>query len=200
MTWIDCGSYYLSTIPQGSTEWLTLRKGKITMSMIGAILGYSKFTSPEEAARIIKGELEVEITPAMKHGTLLEPEARRWYENKHQLTVTEIGLAISKDYPWLGASSDGLVDDCGCIEIKCPLQMYGPLTNFTPGTKGFNHIWPTHYAQMQGQMAILERQWCDYVVYCPTEKLVFEQRIPFNPAWWNSVLPRLIEFYQRYIN
>ena len=39
---------------------------------------------------------------------------------------------------------------------------------------------------MQLGMAILDKKWCDYVVYCPPENKVFVQRIPFNSDYWNN--------------
>ena len=44
---------------------------------------------------------------------------------------------------------------------------------------------PTHiyYSQIQGQMAITERSWCDFVIY--TEKGISVERIPFDAEFWN---------------
>src|SRR3990167_4138817 len=151
MNWLDKGCYMLSLASQGTPEWLALRKNRITMSLVGAILGWSPFTTPEEAAKIIRGETNVEVTPAMAQGIKLEPEARRWYENKHQVHVEEVGLAVCKQYPWLGASSDGLVGEEGCVEIKCPQHMYRSLLDYNSENDGYQHIIRTHYAQMQGQ-------------------------------------------------
>ena len=54
-----------------------------------------------------------------------------------------------------------------------------------------NHV---YYPQIQGQMAIGERKWCDFVVY--TNKGISIERIPFNSTFWESeLLPKLTEFY-----
>lgn len=55
---------------------------------------------------------------------------------------------------------------------------------------------PTHiyYSQIQGQMAITERSWCDFVIY--TEKGISVERIPFDAEFWNNkLLPKLIDFF-----
>ena len=54
-----------------------------------------------------------------------------------------------------------------------------------------NHV---YYSQIQGQMAIGEWKWCDFVVY--TTKGISIERIPFNSTFWESeLLPKLTEFY-----
>ena len=51
-----------------------------------------------------------------------------------------------------------------------------------------------YYAQVQGQLAIGGRPWCDFVVY--TTKGINVQRIKFDNNYWeNILLPKLSEFY-----
>ena len=51
-----------------------------------------------------------------------------------------------------------------------------------------------NYAQVQGQMAIGERMWCDFVVF--TFKGVSVQRIFFNRDYWTTrLLLKLVSFY-----
>lgn len=51
-----------------------------------------------------------------------------------------------------------------------------------------------YYAQVQGQLAIGGRPWCDFVVY--TTKGISVQRIKFDNHYWeNILLPKLTEFY-----
>ena len=48
--------------------------------------------------------------------------------------------------------------------------------------------------QIQGQMAILNMQWVDFVVW--TKSGISYQRIPFNSVFWNdNMLPKLHAFY-----
>ncbi len=60
-----------------------------------------------------------------------------------------------------GASPDGLIDEDGLIEIKCPRS-----TNHTRFIIN-NEIKPEYLAQMQFQMACTERKWCDFISYDP---------------------------------
>ena len=60
-----------------------------------------------------------------------------------------------------GASPDGFVGDTGLVEIKCPItatHIETVLGRSVPGK---------YLAQMQWQMAVTGRQWCDFVSYDP---------------------------------
>jgi hypothetical protein len=137
----------------------------------------------------------------MARGVRLEPVARKWYEDTYNVTVKSMGFVIPKWEPRIGGSPDGLVGDDGIVEIKAPKVMYSRLKAYVEASKrgwvskDFTHIWKTHYIQMQGYMAIMARSWCDYIVYCESDKCAFVQRIPFNYQFWTtSVYPRLKYF------
>ena len=51
-----------------------------------------------------------------------------------------------------------------------------------------DHIDRSHYAQMQGSMKILNKQYCDYVVYATSSNLSYVERIEFNPLYWDTIL------------
>ena len=51
-----------------------------------------------------------------------------------------------------------------------------------------------YYAQVQGQMAVGERPWCDFVVF--TLKGISVERIRYNQEYWkDKLLPKLTSFY-----
>jgi hypothetical protein len=56
----------------------------------------------------------------MQHGTETEPEARAAYEFYQGVTVQEIAFVPHPKIDQAGCSPDGLVDDDGLVEIKCP--------------------------------------------------------------------------------
>ena len=63
-------------------------------------------------------------------------------------------------------------------------------------TTGNIRLKETHqyYAQVQGQMGIGGRPWCDFVVY--TKKGLSVQRIAFDQKFWqDKLLPKLTSFY-----
>ena len=63
----------------------------------------------------------------------------------------------------------------------------------------FSHAWSQlkeshqYYAQVQGQMAVGERIWCDFVVY--TQKGFSIQRIPLDKSFWENAFTKLKLFY-----
>ena len=141
------------------------------------------------------------LPPQIRWGRENEDEARRCYiENRHAagetMIVKQSGLHLMPEKAFLGASSDGLVtctsvDTCclGCLEIKCPYSIDKNVTvEMTPtaiadkfGDKfilkredGELHLPQEHhyYAQVQGELAVIGREWCDFVVYSNGEVVV----------------------------
>ena len=126
---------------------------------------------------------------AMKYGIENEKlalEAYVTWQHNHghpDLIVSSSGFLINPLYSFLGASPDGAVHDPSdvdapfrFVEIKCPYSV----RNLTPikvsHTPGFccvkNDLGDlelkekhSYYAQIQGQMAIGEIPWCDFVIY-----------------------------------
>ncbi len=202
-TWQDCGTYWLNTSPQCSSGWEAARKGRFTASRFGYGLGFNlRFSTPKQTALEIAGVSKP--TPSeqnqimMSEGIRLEPEARQHYERQYKVDVKQVGLAVPKWDLRIGASTDGLVGEEGMIEIKCIQRMYKPILSYlqNPGrSESIDHIWPTHYAQMQGNMAILGRKWCDYIVMCKQENSIFMQRIYYNAAYWDQWLYPQIKMF-----
>lgn len=184
---------------------------RVTGSNFGAAAGRSIFKTPDDLANEIAGLKKKVFSDKslknMNHGNFYEPHARKWYEQKFGLKVNEVGLAVPKWNFHIGASVDGVVaGEKGIIEIKCPVKMYEPLkdhiiklleTNWEPKLFHHSHIWKTHYDQMQGGMAILGMDWCDYIVYSTSDKQVYHERIPFNKKYWDDFLhPALNNFLE----
>jgi putative phage-type endonuclease len=156
-------------IEQGSNEWHLLRLGKVTASRIADVL--SKGKSGESASRRnYRTELVVQrltglpgesfSNAAMEWGTNTEPKARTAYEVEKQQFVEQVAFIDHPSIEWFGCSPDGLVTD-GLIEIKCPNSTthVDYLADNKPPAK--------YIPQMQCQMAVTGRQWCDFVSFDP---------------------------------
>ena len=93
----------------------------------------------------------------------------------------------------------------GFLEVKCPYSHREKTPVEACATSGFCCVVDStgqlrlrdnykYYAQVQGQMAIGERPWCDFVVF--TMKGLSVERISFNLDYWtNTLLPKLVSFY-----
>ena len=206
--WLDMVTFWLYPDEQCKAGWFRARAKRLTSSRVAEAIGehfYEADMTSERVARQLVG-LEKKIIPpeAMKrvqYGVDNEDKGRQWYEKTTGYSVVETGHAVPKWNTLLGGSPDGIVGTRGLLEIKCPQRMYPPLlrymTDLEMGHKSdnFDHIYIGHYLQMQTCMAIMGREWCDYVVFCIPEDKVFKQRIPFNKeAWDNKWYPKICEF------
>jgi hypothetical protein len=152
-----------------------------------------------------------------------ESKARRQYVQSHRkncdgdVSVEDMGLYLSKKYPFLGASVDGLVhcSTCGTgiVEIKCPYgRKQDKWRNKLPEEcadnslfscslqEGKLHLKRNHnyFYQVTGQMAIFEIEWADFVIW--TKKGISTERIFFDQNFWQSnMLYKLKYFYTRNI-
>lgn len=58
----------------------------------------------------------------MKYGCEKEEIARKELAQELNKEIKPCGLFIDTENPCLGASPDGLIDESGLVEIKCPLS------------------------------------------------------------------------------
>jgi len=148
---------------QGSEEWHEAKLGVVSTSKFGLILSKGSprgLYMRKLAAERLSGVKQVSYSDKnTKNGIELEPFARRYYEAINDCSVQQVGF-IKKD-EWVGTSPDGLVYSNGLAEIKSPI----PSTQIETILKG---VMPTeHKPQVQGQLWIIEREWCDFISYCP---------------------------------
>jgi putative phage-type endonuclease len=156
---------------QGSPEWRAARCGKVTASRMAELVAKLKTGKPANsredylyelvAERLTGQPLDFFQTKDMQWGTEKEPLARQAYEQRHFVEVEQIAMVMHPVIENAGASPDGLVEDDGLIEIKCPRTKTHLMTLRSKQA-------PAQYIpQMQWQMACTGRQWCDFVSYDP---------------------------------
>ena len=153
---------------QGSPEWLSERAGKVTASMVSAVLakpetaGYRDYQA-QLVAEILTGKPQGSdyTNAAMQFGTEMEPLARSAYEAETGFSVDEVGFCQHPTIERAGASPDGLVGNSGLVEIKCP-KVATHLAYLIAG------VVPAGYKnQMMWQMACSGRDWCDFASFRP---------------------------------
>ena len=175
-------------IEQQSAEWFAVRAGKATASRIADILAKTKSgpaaSRTNYAAQLIAERLtgkpaEGFSSAAMQWGNEQEPHARRAYENRQGAFVEQVGFVTHPTMADAGASPDGLVNDDGLIEIKCP----NTATHIDTLRSG--DIDRKYVLQMQWQMACTGRMWCDFVSFdprLPESMQLFVKRVPRDNA------------------
>ena len=159
----------IKNIEQGSADWHTLRLGKITASRVKDVLSKGRGTAPSKLSETYMMELLAERltgeakqffeNDAMRWGTETEPQARAMYELRSGNSVEEVAFIIKDDF--VGVSPDGLIGDNGMIEIKCP-------TTITQIKRALSDDYSLdYYAQIQMQLWVAERDWCDFLSFDP---------------------------------
>lgn len=150
-------------VDQGSPDWINCRLGKLTASNAKAIQvngkGLETLVLNAVAERMTGKPVDTYKNEAMERGNEIEDDARFSYQLESGNLVEEVGFCEMNEYA--GASPDGFIGDDGLVEIKCPT----PRVFVTYLYSGV--IDPKYYAQMQMQMLVTGRSWCDYVVYHP---------------------------------
>lgn len=150
-------------VKQGTDEWLKLRLGKFTASDAQAIGNNGKGLESliyEKVAEAITGKVKEAFTNVdIERGKELEEFARNRYELETGKSVTETAF-VELDAR-VGCSPDGFVGTNGLVEFKCKSDV-----NFVKYLLD-KKIDPAHEWQMQMQMYVCDRDWCDYVVYNP---------------------------------
>jgi putative phage-type endonuclease len=183
---------------QRSDEWFKARKGRITGSVVGAILGYAPYMSRDDVMRSMVRSYhnqanEFTGNAATQWGTVMEETAKADFEITTGHDVEDAPF-VQWDEDWLGASPDGYVGDDELLEIKCP---YG-LRNQSPTIFKSIDEQPHYYAQIQIQLLVTERVGCYFFQWSPHGNQ--SEYVPFDPEWINENLPKLREFYAEYLN
>ena len=193
------GRLTASNFHRASTRLKTYVKDKCDTSCATSdILGYSQ-PPKEKTAYGYKNE----NIAAVKYEELLIQKGHK------QVKVSECGLFVGKNEPYLGASPDRIVT-CECcpqrvLEIKCPTV--GEEEQISPKNVTYlyekndtmflkeNHA---YYTQVQGQMYFTCLKQADFFVFCKSG-LSHLETIQFDRAFWSSILGDLKLYYHAFV-
>lgn len=154
-------------LKQGTPEWLEVKKLKFTASNAATIMAMGKGVKTlikQMLAEYYSSQHYEEYTGVykndqMKRGNEFEDKARTIYELETGNTVKQVGFVEKDEYE--GVSPDGLVGDDGLIEIKNHSDIVFTELALT------RKIDSKYMAQMQMQMYVTGRKWCDYFGFNP---------------------------------
>lgn len=157
-------------LEQGTPEWHAARCGVVTASVFHTVMAKGRTAgTPSEtrkkllyqlAAETITGEY-VPTWDGNKHterGHVMEPQVRDLYMATSEHDCRQVGFMRRGR---IGCSPDTLVGDEGLLEVKTKLphlQIEAVLAGKLPNE---------HTAQVQGQLLVSGRQWCDFRSYWP---------------------------------
>jgi putative phage-type endonuclease len=183
-------------IEQRTEEWFEQRKGRVTASSVGAILGLSPYMKREDVMRNMVREYhgyerEFKGNQATEYGTFHEDMAVMDYQLKTGNVIAKTGFHAYEN--WLGASPDGIIDMWTLIEIKCP---YGQRDKMPPVFKTLEEQ-PHYYAQIQIQMFVTKTNKCDFYQWSPNGDSL--ETVAYDEAWLEKHIPILKAFYDDYL-
>lgn len=156
---------------QGDEQWFIDRLASIGGSSISKAVAKGEGKVRKQLMYDFVGELisgqkkngyqSFEMQEGMKH----EPEARNIYSFERDVEVQQVAL-VKGSVKHTHYSPDGFVGSDGMIEIKTVIpSVYAEFIDT-------GKIPTDHRKQMQWGLSICNRDWCDYVVYCPYAKTV----------------------------
>ena len=190
----------MTEIAQRSEEWFKARLGKITASSVADVLAKTKTgVSASRGNYLIKlaiqrvtGQIEESFTnDAMQWGIDNEDQARVAYEVASGNFVDQVGFVDHEIIDWFGCSPDGLVNNDGLVEIKCP--------NSATHWEYFKtkEVPKKYFIQMQAQMSCTGRKWCDFVSFdprMPEKSQLLIIRVPRDNTFIDLMETEVMEF------
>lgn len=160
-------------VEQGTPEWLDLRAGLPTASEFSKLITptgkpstqYATWAFALAAEKYAGGSIDQwQGNGITDRGHEFEIEARAYYEFITDRKATQVGF-VTDDAISAGCSPDSFVGDDGLLEIKCALA--------PKHTQSLAHIRaegtcpPDYMPQVQGQLFICQRAWCDLLFFHP---------------------------------
>ena len=187
----ECDAIELVTQLQRDSElWEAQRRGRITASSFHDVYVLRDTTSTKSLCKRLLMPKSLSHIVAVKWGIDNEDEARQQYmqemfSSHESFCCKSSGLVVNPLYPHLIASPDGIISciccGTGLLEIKCPFNGNDShpdsLQNKKRSFLNSQGLVRSHkyYTQIQGQLLICDKQFCDFVVW--TTKGLISERI-----------------------
>jgi hypothetical protein len=197
-----------ATLQQAESErWMLMRRKLLTASNFGRVCKMRPTTHSANTVKSLVYPRDLQL-PALQYGRENEPKARRQIEATFGVKVDKCGLFIDSETAYFAATPDGLIDDDGIVEIKCPFSA----RELTPveaiaGKVGMVHTIfakndharmnekHAYFYQVQGQLHITKRQYCIFALWTPLGMKTV--RIQRNDQFWTEKMePLLTRFYK----
>ncbi len=196
------------------TLWHEHRNGRITASRFHSVFKTSVLTPSISLVKSLLHRQMFDSTkvPALNWGITNEGNARKQYTEAMKalhvnFKIFSCGLYVNPSFPHLGASPDGIMScDCcgtGLLEIKCPYKyrdrhpehITDPMFYLKTDDTGDLNLSNNHqyYYQIQGQLAVCEMEFCDFICWTPVGMHV--ERITVDQASFQDVKRVLDNFF-----
>lgn len=160
----------IHNVEQNTPEWMALRAGLPTASCFDKIITPTGWPSTQAGAyanRLLAEQIigkpikEWDGNGWSKRGHELEDEAVGYYAVMNDVDCVRVGF-VTDDEERYGCSPDRIVGDEGLLEIKCPAAHTHMSYLLNP-----ERLENAYRVQVQGQLLVTGRAWCDLVSYFP---------------------------------
>lgn len=175
---------------QHSSEWLEARRGIPTASRFADILAKGQGITRRKylytlAGEVLTGEVQPAFTTeAMERGHAMEADAVNLYAFERDVEPVVCGFMRRGR---AGCSPDRLLGRDGLVEVKSKL----PHLQLEVLERGA--LPPEHKAQVQGQLWVSGRAWCDFISYWPRLPL-FVTRVERDEPYIESLAQAVADF------
>lgn len=192
-----------------SPDWFKNRQGSFTGSEVWKLM-----TEPRSKKESISKTAETYILEkvwerlsgkvkqgfdnfATEWGNENEPIAKKWYTKLTGREIHDSLLMYKPELPYFTGSPDGLVNEDGLIEIKCPFNGANHLKHcFITSDEYFKAEHPDYYWQIMSYLFLTGREWCDFVSFDPridSDLGLFIYRVHKNEAEFTALQAKIIE-------
>lgn len=201
-----------------SSMWYKYRAGRVTASRMKAVCCTNNASPSQSLVKSICYPEAFSFTSKQTNwGCKHEQKARELYYKKavlshDNLEITDSGLVVNPQWPFVGASPDGIIT-CKCcgrgvLKLKCPYchreeTIESAATNDKKfclkkqhdGSLLLNHD-HAYYYQVQTQVFVCDVQYCDFCV-CTfgDEDDLHIERIYRDIDFWNECILKAKEFF-----
>jgi len=175
---------------QGSAEWFECRRGIATASRFADVLAKGQGITRRKYLYTLAGEAltgectEPYTNPHMERGHEMEGDAINLYAFERDVEPVVVGFMRRGR---AGCSPDRLLGDNGMIEVKSRLP------HLQIEVLERDDVPPEHKAQVQGQLWVSGREFCDFVSYWPRLPL-FVKRVERDEKYIETLAQAVADF------
>ena len=174
-------------------EWFQARLGRVTGSVVSQVMGsqtmYDNLLG-QLVSEVLTGEIKTFTAKITNAGIEREADAIALYEFEHEMVIPS---TVITEGEYLACTPDGFVGEDGIIEVKSPWQ---PINHIQCWWKGMP---PKHKPQIQFNLWITQRKWCDFISYSPdvpVPKRLFVERIEWDDKYISRMVAKVDLFLE----
>lgn len=204
----------ISTINQrDSSDWIELRKNMLTASNFGLVVKRRENTSKAKLVENILFQRNLNNIAAIAHGVENEHLALQQLAIQEKVTIEPCGLFVDHEYPFIGATPDGLIGQDTVVEVKCPLVAFKKdlhecikenkiqIWKYNKKSKlielNKNSNW---FHQIQGQLHVTGREKCLFAVWSGENKPLKTEIIKKDDDFWKRKMKdKLVSFFMDWL-